>query len=738
MSDSVIIRIVCLMVVLPLLSIGGEYEALREAALSRPRRIMVNSDGSDAVLFPKEGPVTPETFYASMLGKLAGAGVDTVCYCVNSFIGWKSKVERPFMGETASEKTKNGIPELFEQGTDTLKLSVDFCRREGMEYFASFRMNDTHDAAWNPQHSNPNWYMMRSDKLDHPDWLLGWWDKTPPYCRWSGWNYAVPEVRARMKALIREVCMRTRPDGVEYDFMRHMQLFKSVAWGGIASESEVAQMTAWMRDLRAMTEELGRQHRRPILVAVRVPDDPAYCRAVGIDLEGWMKEGLIDICIGGAYFQLRPWAESVELAHRYKVRFYPSLGGESRIQRRKGAQFIKGRNGQPYHAATASAAWHQGVDGLYFFNSNYAPPERFRQNVAMLPSQIAFQDKDYYATERGSGGPGPDTYLADGRRYLKMPRIDPGTSLLLIPDGKPYRFTLCVGDDFATAKTAGKSPTATVLMRAPEASKVVFTLRINGIDCGKAEVKEDLLTYAVPLEALHCGNNDIEIAVQLPPEQPLDTRIILNGSSLLEGANQFPWRRIFETPDLKTAESIVKDDNGYGWYRIADLGDGEHQAAGLLYPLNLPTDSRIQVNVAMQLETADTPGAVALRLATGAHTEVVEFMPREIRFRHANRSVAFDTTDAPHSYRFRYDPDQKRFILMDGKSAILSAPALMRSNDPAGWIAGAIQNVEGMHTTSLYIGSLSGPGRGAARWRRLTLCTPSSPLNDFVLQIRYK
>ena len=142
-----------------------------------------------------------------------------------------------------------------------------------------------------------------------------------------------PEVRARMKALIREVCMRTRPDGVEYDFMRHMQLFKSVAWGGIASESEVAQMTAWMRELRAMTEELGRQHKRPILVAVRVPDDPAYCRAVGIDLEGWMKEGLIDICIGGAYFQLRPWAESVELAHRYKVRFYPSLGGAARAGR---------------------------------------------------------------------------------------------------------------------------------------------------------------------------------------------------------------------------------------------------------------------------------------------------------------------------------------------------------------------------------------------------------------------
>ena len=731
-------RVVWLMVLLPLLAAGGEYEALREAALSRPRRIMVNSDGSDAVLFPKDQPVSAATFYGSMLGKLAGAGVDTVCYCVNSFIGWKSEVERPFLKETPSKTTKNGIPELFAQGTDTLKLSVEFCRKEGMEYFASFRMNDTHDAAWNPQQSHALSYMMRSDKLEHRDWLLGWWDKKPPHCRWSGWDYGVPQVRARMKALIREVCVRTRPDGVEYDFMRHMQLFKSVAWGGRASAAEVALMTAWMRELRAMTEALGRAHKRPILVAVRVPDDPDYCRAVGIDLEAWMKEGLVDIVIGGAYFQLRPWAESVALAHKYKVRFYASLGAESRIQRRKGAKFIKGRNGLPYHAATAAAAWRQGVDGLYFFNSNYAPAERFRQNVAMRPEQVAFADKDYYATERGSGGPGPELYLAGGSQFMKMPQIDPGASPRLVVQGRPYAFTLCIGDDFAAARAAGKKPAATVLMRVPEAGKAAFTVRINGRDCGQPAVKGDLLAYAVPTDALKRGDNRVELAVQLAEPNALDTRVILNGGTLLQGASQPPWRRIFETPDLAQAESIVKEGGqGYGWYRLADCWKGERQAAGLLYPLNLPADCRIQVNFAMQLESADTPGAVAVRLATGAYTEVVEFLPREIRFRHAKCAAKFNTTDAPHSYRLRYDPAKRRFILQDGKTVILTAPAVMRSDNPEGWIQGAVQPVEGMNNASLYLGSLSGPGQGAARWRRVTLCIPAAPVCDFVMQVRH-
>ena len=159
---------------LPVLVWGGEYESQRAAALSRPRRIIVNSDGSEPAMFAKGEAVTADGFYALKLSKMRGAGVDTVCWCVNSFIGWRSEVEPPFLKELPEATgKKNGVPALFALGTDTLKLSSEFCRREGIEYFASFRMNDTHDAAWNPKESAALSYMMRSDKLEHREWLLG-------------------------------------------------------------------------------------------------------------------------------------------------------------------------------------------------------------------------------------------------------------------------------------------------------------------------------------------------------------------------------------------------------------------------------------------------------------------------------------------------------------------------------------------------------------------------------------
>ena len=73
--------------------------------------------------------------------------------------------------------------------------------------------------------------------------------------------------------------------------------FKSTAWGGEASDEERAMMTGLFRQVRQMMDEVGAQRGRPILLAVRTPDAPAYSRALGLDVEQSMKEELIDIWI---------------------------------------------------------------------------------------------------------------------------------------------------------------------------------------------------------------------------------------------------------------------------------------------------------------------------------------------------------------------------------------------------------------------------------------------------------
>ena len=71
----------------------------------------------------------------------------------------------------------------------------------------------------------------------------------------------------------------------------------------------------------------------PLLISVRVPDSVGFCRAIGLDLERWLAEDLIDMLVVGGYFRLQPWEESVALGHRYGVPVYAGLS-ESRVGKR--------------------------------------------------------------------------------------------------------------------------------------------------------------------------------------------------------------------------------------------------------------------------------------------------------------------------------------------------------------------------------------------------------------------
>jgi hypothetical protein len=89
------------------------------------------------------------------------------------------------------------------------------------------------------------------------------------FCNWSAVDFAHEKVRAHMRKFVRELVDNYDVDGIEYDFNRHAQLFKSVAMGGEASQPELDLMTAFMGELRAITEEAGHRKGRPIIVDAR-------------------------------------------------------------------------------------------------------------------------------------------------------------------------------------------------------------------------------------------------------------------------------------------------------------------------------------------------------------------------------------------------------------------------------------------------------------------------------------
>ncbi len=108
-------------------------------------------------------------------------------------------------------------------GGDPVKDTLEACRRNGKDFFISYRMNDQHyvgDLTW-PTH-NAIW-------REHPEYWLG--DSDAPAAKGGDnvrlFNYMLPEVRDYYFSILRELCTNYDVDGVELDFQRFPKFFRS-------------------------------------------------------------------------------------------------------------------------------------------------------------------------------------------------------------------------------------------------------------------------------------------------------------------------------------------------------------------------------------------------------------------------------------------------------------------------------------------------------------------------------
>jgi len=372
-----------------------ELRAARKKAAHRTRRVIFNNDGNEPVYYLDEA--TEEAFLACRTAPLEGSQVDSIFYCTwssgFSFFTHDTKVGQVF-DTTVNPKhpankiggfSRNKTRAFINQGTDPLKMMVAWCKARGVEIFWSFRMNDTHDGqgAW---YSDPLFPQL---KRDRPEWLVGSKAKRPPHGAWSAVDFGRQEIRDLAVAFIEEVCQSYDVDGIEMDFFRHPLLFKTPASGKDATEDELAKLTAMVRRVRQVTEREGLKRGRPILVGVRVPDSAAYCKAMGIDIEQWLAEGLIDLMAVSGYFRLNPWEVSVALGHKHGVPVYPCLSET----RQRDSQARKLRASLACYRARAMNVWASGADGVYLFN--FFNPRSPLWRELGDPKTLAAMDKVY-------------------------------------------------------------------------------------------------------------------------------------------------------------------------------------------------------------------------------------------------------------------------------------------------------------------------------------------------------
>ena len=634
-------------------------ETLRKARTElagKERRVIMNNDGCDVLYFPKDEKMTVEAFLAKRTTPLAGTHVDQIAFCPTSS-GFSNFTHNTKIGTVLTKSgvefgiqpnARNITQELIDQGTDCLQAVVDFGHQHEMEVFWSFRMNDTHDAA---HHPDKPYYLFPPLKYEHPDWLVGGPIKRTPHGRWSSVNYALPQIRDLAFEYTDEVCRNYDVDGVELDFFRHLCYFKSTAMGGKASEEEREMMTGLMRRIRTMTEEVGIQRGKPILVSARVPDSVGFCRDMGFDIEKWMSEGLFDMLITTCYFRLNSWEYSVELGHKYGVKVYPCLSdsrvlGETRFRRSSG-ESCRGR---------ALNAWNAGADGIHLFN-------HFNPNAPMWkeigdPKALATMNKLYFVNNRDDD---PRRFLAGGREYRTLPMMGPAHPRM-ITAGLPVVLPIEIGDNFAEAGRRGFKADAKLHLEVPTIRRVgQLHVKLNGSELGGGVMKEGWVDYSLPLDCVKRGINQVEIAADPSALEPDEWSVEYDGDKK-PGRH---WRR--DRGSVRTVEELAD-----GALFIGDQGEISGDYLYYRYPWGAEPNGEAVVEARVKAKS----GSSYIIVSNGIGGERLGIWPDRIDLFHNSKiQYKMDTTDDFHVYRMELKgPDLKVFV--DGELRI-DAPGAM-------------------------------------------------------------
>jgi hypothetical protein len=475
-------------------------KVLRRKAADRQRRILFNDDGGGVV--KRITSPTAQAILDDCFSQVAGTHVDTILYCTKSsgfgLFTHFTKVGQIF---TCREDlyANNQMESLIKAGIDPLQVMVDFGKKHGIEVFWSMRMNDTHDGA--KVSYGKVLFSVNKLKTEHPEYLIGEQGKRPKHGAWSAVDYARPEIRDLAFRFFEEVCNNYDIDGIEFDFSRHPVFFKSTSRGELTTDGERAMMTELMQRVRTMADEVGRKRGRPILISMRVPDSVEYARAIGLDIENWLANDLLDLFVVTSYFQLNDWDYSIALARKYGVKIYPSLD-ESRAGDEEGKKL---RITPLAYRARAAEIWNAGGDGIYLYNA--LGPDTSIWRELGDPKVLATLDKDYFASVRGLVGSAGGNFPLES--FVNIETLNPKNPKLVAP-GKAATARMNIGEDFT--KAANVKLRLRLRFEKPT-QPALINVTINDQPLKALQANDTWLECDLPPTALHPGTNQVKVAL---------------------------------------------------------------------------------------------------------------------------------------------------------------------------------------------------------------------------------
>ena len=388
-----------------------------------PRR---NWDGLPAKSL--KGEIKPDTYVYVPLPHFAG---------LSAAVPSNEPQEKQPTGSTWLAGVKNAIPEIKKQGkaNDPVSAVSAWARKNKIELLVGLCVNDVFlQNEYQPLKPPPPYvagnYLFNPFKIKHLNWLMGSQSDNPPlkgltgnhprHANWCQVDYNQPEVRDKFVAIATEIINGYDIDGVMIDFCRGPNLFRSVAWGGIASPAQCQMITEMLGKISAAAKAKG------CLVAVCIPDALKPCKDAGMDVVAWFSQKFADLLfIGGT--ELNRWSVSTEIAKACGVPFYATIGKSGIYATndeggREDDQRLR-RDVQEVYRARVSEARLAGAKGIMYpagrfgwWDSwwNYTDPKLFQP----AQEKIRLENKRYFVNYR-SGGAG---FVRDAIKHAAVRR----------------------------------------------------------------------------------------------------------------------------------------------------------------------------------------------------------------------------------------------------------------------------------------------------------------------------
>jgi len=418
--------------------------------MSQENEVIFYTDGRHSSVYIYEPPMD-KRIYTAPIDELVDLGIDTITYAVgdcrvllyDTGVGerWGHNVIKT--NHIIWYRAMRNLEQFIADGNDPLKVVCARAHELGFAFMPSLLLGMQHQ-----EHAEVTDCRCSDFCFDHPEYQVGP-EPDFPEAQWDAptrFSYAIEVIRRNRLAVIEELVGAYETDGIELNLFDYAPF---LARREIPTHTDT--FTQFVRDARALCDKAATEQGREKRLLLRAAATLSDAKALGIDLETMIQEGLADTILAmpphkSGFAEPHPGgiAELVEAARNTGVKIVTGINTAIRHD----AYGMATREMQVAQAANGYAVGAKGVFFHTYYPCGYPYSDSDLANLRFMgyPELLAHKDKHFFVRQ-GPNTPG-DT-LGDYRSPHPLP-----VELVEGESGTPQ--ALYVSDDMATWHAKGE------------------------------------------------------------------------------------------------------------------------------------------------------------------------------------------------------------------------------------------------------------------------------------------